>query len=87
MQDDDEIPLTSGSPQSSYHALARDLETVIEDSATNKPVAWYPGEISSVVTHPKVRAWAGILSGRPILIILEEGKEKTAQVCRSRGRT
>jgi len=55
----DVAAIAAGAGMFRFRALARGLETVIEDAATGKPLAYSPGIFWSIATHPTGRTWAG----------------------------
>jgi WD40 repeat protein len=58
-----------------FRALARDPETVIEDTVSGSPVAWFPGALYHVTTHPTESVWtASVRNGIYLCIVrLERG--------------
>jgi WD40 repeat protein len=49
-------------------AVARHGETVIEQAADGKPVAWFPIALGHIITHPSGRTWAGAAANHLYLI-------------------
>jgi WD40 repeat protein len=54
-----------------WRALGRALETVIEDAATGREVAWLATALRELATHPAGKAWAGVSSNSVSLFTLE----------------
>lgn len=65
--------IAAGSQAFPLRALARAVETVVEQADTGKPVAWFPAYLRSIVTHPSGRTWAGAAGNYLCLISLEGG--------------
>jgi WD40 repeat protein len=55
-----------------WRAMNRGLETVVEESATGKPIAWFPVALDMITTHPSGRCWAGA-SGNHVYLLQFEG--------------
>jgi WD40 repeat protein len=47
------------------------LENVIERTADGQPIAWFPGAVRNIVTHPSGRIWAGSMANHLYIIQLE----------------
>ena len=56
----------------SLRLLVRDGETVVE-TVSGQIVAWHPGILENIATHPDGRTWAGASSNYLALIHLEGG--------------
>jgi len=60
--------ITAGLP---FRVLTRGLETVIEEAATGRPVAWFPYALKHIATHPSGLLWAGAAGSHLYLLRLE----------------
>jgi WD40 repeat protein len=69
----DLIAIAAGAKAFPWRALKRDLETVVEESATGKPIAWFPIALDHITTHPTGRCWAGTSGNHVYLLQLEGG--------------
>ena len=63
--------IAAGPSRFPFHALGRGLETVIEDTATAAPVAWFPVHFDHISTFPNGRAWVGASANHLYIITLE----------------
>jgi len=58
-------------PHSSWRAIRRELETVIESADTGEAVVWLPETVDYIATHPSGRMWAGAVGSYLCLLRLE----------------
>ena len=59
----DVAAIAAGAQDFRWRALARDMQTVVEEAATGRPVAWLPEELRQITTHPG--SWAAAKPCRP----------------------
>ena len=55
----DVAAIATGATVFPWRAIARGLETVIEDAVTGRPIAWFPVAFGHITTHPSGRQWVG----------------------------
>ena len=55
----DVAAIATGATVFPWRAIARGLETVIEDSVTGRPIAWFPVAFGYITSHPSGRQWVG----------------------------
>src|SRR5262249_44305338 len=67
----DVAALAAGPDAFPYRAVTRGLETVVEEAATGRVIARFPGAIETIVTLPSGRRWAGSAGNHFLLLELE----------------
>jgi WD40 repeat protein len=60
-----------GPGKTPYLAFLRDLEVVIETSATGQAIGWFPAGPGSIACHPSGKIWAGCTGNYLYLFALE----------------
>src|SRR5262249_41248812 len=68
------MPPSPAHSASRWKAVARPLETVIED-LNGQAIAWFPVPLSPLATHPRRPLWAGASTVHLYLISLEQANE------------
>lgn len=71
------MPRPQGLP---FLALSRGNETVIEDVATKKPIAWFPLGFQDLRSYPSLRTWRGMKFDRLHIFSLEPPSYQIAHV-------
>lgn len=66
------IAAGAASHETVYRAHIRAQEMVIENAASQQPIAWFGRPLRSIATHPSGRQWAGSVAGHLYLLQLEE---------------
>ncbi len=67
----DEAAIAAGAAKFRWRALSRELEIVIEEAASGRPVAWFPTPFDHISTSPNGLAWAGSVANHLYVITLE----------------
>ncbi len=68
----DVAAIAAGPESCQKWALARGLETVIDDAETGRPIAWFPVALDCINTHLGGRMWAGA-GGHHVYLLQLEG--------------
>jgi WD40 repeat protein len=69
----DVAAVAAGAARFPWRALVRALESVVEEAATGRAVAWLPDMVFGLMTHPAGRCWAGV-SGSHLYLFTLEGR-------------
>jgi len=78
----DAAAIAAGPEQFPLRAMGRQLETAIEQAHSGESVAWFPGAMAYIATHPSARAWAGAARDYLVLITLEGDAGHEARLSR-----
>ena len=54
-----------------FRAISRESQTVIETASSGVEVAWFPAQMSRLVTHPSGRSWCGSVFNHLYFVRLE----------------
>ena len=67
----DVAAVAAGPSSFPWRARKSGLETIIEEAATGRPLAWLPFTHDDITTHPLGRTWAGAVGEYLCLFTLE----------------